>query len=312
MSFYMTNETLLHTPLGQAAASMGKCMPENHSPDVLGTSSPFACMEGQNYHYAPVPKNTSDSEAWFLIENRIVGNLDFSILLIISQFEFVTSRQINDLLVMDGIEVSSKTLHHVLRRAVKKSFISRIEFSYPGGKIQGTKAYTLNYHGIKFLYSSGVLTRSLKYYRSLNAVDIKRQLASNQLLIPILRQSPTNYQIRSILVHRGFEGHIVRVNAMFTCENGTYLVEVVRRSENWQEAFSSKLQRYAAVLEYHHSLQEPIEDMPTLIMMGEDLDHLHELQALVQHTEINRYPHLFTHDKLFYVQAEKLFFQGVA
>lgn len=312
MTLFTQTGILLHTPFGRPAASIKKCIPADHSFDPDGVTSPFACMAGQRHHFTPVPKNTSDSEAWFLIGNGIVGDLDLMILKIINQFEFVTFRQIHDLLAMDGIAVPPQKLRHVLCRAVKKSFIGRIEFSDPDGKIQGTKAYTLHYHGIKYLYCKGFRTNSLKYYMSLNAVDIKRQLASNQLLISILKQIPTSFQVRNMLVHNGFDGHIVRVNATLTCANGTYLVEVVRRSDNWKEYFLSKSGRYAAILENHHHLQEPIADRPTLILMAEDIDHMMELQALVQRTDLNRYPPLFTHDKLFHIQAEELFFQGVA
>lgn len=312
LNFFITKNKDLKTPFGQSAANIQDLEQFKDTLTELETASPFVCHDGQFLRFAPPSRYTSDFEARFLVEKGIIGELDMKVFFILNQLEFATSRQIIAMLAFEGIDIKPQKLKHILHRAAEKSFIHRIEFCFPKGTIQGTRAYTLHYHGVQFLRASGVRTRSIKYYQSLNIVDIKRQLAANQLLISMPSRAQNDFRFRSILVNEACKDQIVRVNALLQHQSDTYLVEVIRQYEDWQENFVRKLERYRSVLKNHRNLNTPFKKMPVLIIMAEDKNHMKQLQRLVSQNSYKKLPILYTYDKLFYVQADNLFYQGVA
>ena len=148
-------------------------------------------------------------------------------------------------------------------------------------------------------YFSGQLARP--------ASEIKRQLATNQILLAYKEKLGI---VQDFYVHRtliGEEGCPVRPSAILVCPNSTILLEAIRRYEGWKKKLHDKMIRYQMLFQ-KYSVQKGSEtpmdmeflNMPLyLIMICEDFEHACEIRELLFGLEI--YPRLlFTYDLLIF------------
>ncbi len=244
--------------------------------------SPFAIREGEI--------KTFDGKDGYVSMNQIVHKIDighineihFAILELVNEFEFITSRQLYQMLEIKGIDPKSQDkLNNKLDQLVKSKILTRYYFTSDEGK--GIyRIYCLEKMG-KYLLNSKEI--ECKWQPSDNTKPvpmIKKRLAGNQTLIAYLRKV------------KAFDSYIVKpaitakiVGKIFKATGGSvkltknkksiqFVFEVIRRESDWQKKLVDKMRLYKEFYENFVPGDSGFSSLPQLILICEDERHMAE------------------------------------
>lgn len=244
--------------------------------------SPFAIREGEI--------KTFDGKDGYVSMNQIVHKIDighineihFAILELVNEFEFITSRQLYQMLEIKGIDPKSQDkLNNKLDQLVKSKILTRYYFTSDEGK--GIyRIYCLEKMG-KYLLNSKEI--ECKWQPSDNTKPvpmIKKRLAGNQTLIAYLRKV------------KAFDSYVVKptitakvVGKIFKATGGSvkltknrksiqFVFEVIRREDDWQKKAVDKIRLYKEFYENFVAGDSGFTGMPQLILICEDEKHMAE------------------------------------
>ena len=268
--------------------------------------SPFASYVGDTHKLNKPKKNTTKVEADFLLEKGHIGEIEKAILFTINRLVFATSLQITYYLKKSGYQIESKTVARKLTRLKEKSFVRQIEF-VSENSISSYKAYYLGYHGTGLLRALDVKTYSQGYVSEIKTFKIKSILASNQLLTQVMNDD-LEFEVSKVIVNDNIRGCIVRPQSILKFKDHTFLVEVVRKTPDWQEKLNQKLSRYDVVLENYQNLNVEFKTKPKLIIQGESYEHMFEIMKLYEENNYEHIDIIFTFDRILLYQLENAFF----
>ena len=244
--------------------------------------SPFAIREGEI--------KTFDGKDGYVSMNQIVHKIDighineihFAILELVNEFEFITSRQLYQMLQIKGIDPKTQDkLNNKLDQLVKSKILTRYYFTSDEGK--GIyRIYCLEKMG-KYLLNSKEI--ECKWQPSDNTKPvpmIKKRLAGNQTLIAYLRKV------------KAFEAYVVKpaitakvTGKLFKATGGSvkltknkksiqFVFEVIRRENDWQKKTIDKMRLYKEFYENFVPGDSGFSSMPQLILICEDEKHMAE------------------------------------
>lgn len=298
--------------LTELVSPIGKCCTavdlKKVNEDLLETKlSPFASYKGDNHKINRPKRTTSKSEVDFLLEKGHIGEIEKRILVAINHLVFATSLQITTYLNKTGIIIESKSVARKLTRLKEKSFVKQIEF-VSENSTSSYKAYYLGYHGIGLLRALDKKTYSQGYVSEIKTSKIKCLLASNQLLTQVMDEN-VDFNVSKIILNENIRNCIVRPQAILNANDKTYLVEVVRKVDNWREDFINKFARYENVIKNYENLNIKFKEKPTLIIQGESYDHMLDIMSIVKEMEeeVNM-DIIYTYDRILLYNIEKAFF----
>ena len=297
--------TELISPIGKYCTAVDL---KNPSEEYFETKlSPFASYKGDNHKINRPKRTTSKSEVDFLLEKGHIGEIEKMILFAINNLVFATSLQLTTYLNKNGVNVESKSVARKLTRLKEKSFIKQIEF-VSENSTSSYKAYYLGYHGIGLLRALDRKTYSQGYVSEIKTAKIKCLLAANQLLTQIM-DLDTEYKVSKIILNESIRDCIVRPQSIITCNNKSFLVEVVRKVDGWKGEFLNKLSRYENVIEHYDNLNIKFKEKPTLIIQGESYDHMIEIMSMIKenYEELN-IDIIYTYDRIVLYNLEDAFF----
>ena len=266
--------------------------------------SPFAIREGEI--------KTFDGKDGYVSMNQIVHKINighitdihFAILDLVNEFEFITSRQLYQMLQIKGIDPKSQDkLNNKLEALVKSKILTRYYFpSYEGKGIY--RIYCLEKMG-KYLLTSKEI--DCKWQPSDNTKPvpmIKKRLAGNQVLIAYLRKVKAfdSYTVKPALTAKTV-GKIFKATggAVKLTKNGKsiqFLFEVFRRENDWQKKLVEKMNLYKDFYENFVPGDSGFAGIPQLIFVCEDEKHMAECfkEIITNKVEIPQIKMLFTTD----------------
>ena len=266
--------------------------------------SPFAIREGEI--------KTFDGKDGYVSMNQIVHKINighitdihFEILDLVNEFEFITSRQLFQMLQIKGIDPKSQDkLNNKLDALVKSKILTRYYFTSDEGK--GIyRIYCLEKMG-KYLLTSKEI--DCKWQPSDNTKPvpmIKKRLAGNQVLIAYLRKVKAfdSYIVKPALTAKTV-GKVFKATggAVKLTKNGKsiqFLFEVFRRENDWQKKLVEKMNLYKDFYENFVPGDSGFAGIPQLIFVCEDEKHMVEtLKTIVTNRmEIPGIKTLFTTD----------------
>ncbi|MEG0855160.1 MAG: replication-relaxation family protein [Terrisporobacter sp.] len=299
------NSVELVSPIGRCCVHVDLRNPSNEY--IEAKLSPFASYKGDNHKINRPKRTTSKSEVDFLLEKGHVGEIEKMILVAINHLVFATSLQITTYINKTGIKIESKSVARKLTRLKEKSFVKQIEF-ISENSISSYKAYYLGYHGIGLLRALDRKTYSQGYVSEIKTAKIKCLLASNQLLTQVMN-GEADFKVSKIILNESIRNCIVRPQSILNTNSKSYLVEVVRKTENWKEDFVNKLARYENVIENYETLNIKFKVKPTLIIQGESYDHMIEIMSTTKEREENSNINIiYTYDRILLYNVEEAFF----
>ena len=266
--------------------------------------SPFAIREGEI--------KTFDGKDGYVSMNQIVHKINighitdihFAILDLVNEFEFITSRQLYQMLEIKGIDPKSQDkLNNKLDALVKSKILTRYYFTSDEGK--GIyRIYCLEKMGKYLLNSKEV---DCKWQPSDNTKPvpmIKKRLAGNQVLIAYLRKVKAfdSYVVKPALTAKTV-GKIFKATggAVKLTKNGKsiqFLFEVFRRETDWQKKLVEKMNLYKDFYENFVPGDSGFSGIPQLIFVCEDEKHMAECfrEIVTNKVEITQIKMLFTTD----------------
>ena len=242
--------------------------------------SPFAIREGEI--------KTFDGKDGYVSMNQIVHKINighitdihFAILDLVNEFEFITSRQLYQMLEIKGIDPKSQDkLNNKLDALVKSKILTRYYFTSDEGK--GIyRIYCLEKMGKYLLTSKEVECKWQPSDNTKPVPMIKKRLAGNQTLIAYLRKV------------KAFDSYIVKpaitakvTGKVFKASGGSvkltknkksiqFLFEVIRREQEWEKKLVEKMRLYKDFYENFVAGDSGFSTMPQLILICEDEKHM--------------------------------------
>lgn len=251
--------------------------------EVKATKSPFAMRPNEEKVFDGKAGYSSVSQAVFMVDMGYVHELHFEMLELISKFEFITSRQIYQLLQLKGIEIKDQNkVNARLENLIKARAVSRYYFkSDEGNGIY--RVYCLEKSG-KFLLNSREIRTDWVPTNNTRPVHlIKKRLAGNQVIIAYMMKAKyfKNYVVDPVLMAKRqnirfkVSGGVVTLNK--DGRNTDLMFEAVRRDNGWEDKLLTKMSLYSEFFEYFNIRDSGFEHVPQLVIVGEDDDHMVEI-----------------------------------
>ena len=245
--------------------------------------SPFAIREGEI--------KTFDGKDGYVSMNQIIEKINighisdvhFKIMELINQFEFMTSRQLYQLLDNEKYEIKSQDkLNNKLDALVKSKILTRYYFTSEEGK--GIyRIYCLEKMG-KYLLD----TRDdveCKWQPSDNTKPvpmIKKRLAGNQAIIAYMRKVKAfdSYtpkpSITAKMAGKTFKATGGAIKLTKNDKSIDFVFEVVRREDDWQKKLIDKMKFYKDFYDNFVPMDSGFRSLPQLIIVCEDDKHMAE------------------------------------
>ena len=266
--------------------------------------SPFAIREGEIKTFDGKDGYVSMNQIVHKINIGHINEIHFAILDLVNEFEFITSRQLYQMLEIKRIDPKSQDkLNNKLDQLVKSKILTRYYFTSDEGK--GIyRIYCLEKMGKYLLNSKEV---DCKWQPSDNTKPvpmIKKRLAGNQTLIAYLRKVKAfdSYVVKPAITAK-VAGKLFKATggAVKLTKNGKsiqFVFEVVRREQDWQKKIVDKMRLYKDFYENFVQGDSGFSSMPQLILICEDEKHMAETfrEIVTNQVEIPQIKLYFTTD----------------
>lgn len=271
---------------------------------IKATVSPFAIREGEIKTFDGKDGYVSMNQIVHKINIGHINEIHFEILEIVNEFEFITSRQLYQILEIKGFDPKSQDkLNNKLEQLVKSKILTRYYFTSEDGK------------GIYRIYC---LEKMGKYLLNSKEVDCKWQPSDNTKPVPMIKKRLAGNQtiIAYLKKVKAFDSYVVKpaINAkvagkIFKATGGSvkltkngksiqFLFEVVRREREWQDKLVEKMRLYKDFYENFVAGDSGFNNMPQLIFVCEDERHMAETfkEIVKNQLEIEQIKLYFTTD----------------
>ncbi len=246
---------------------------------IEAKNSPFAIREGE--------VKTFDGKDGYVSMNQIVhkinighiNELHFAIIEIVNEFEFITSRQLCQILDWKGIEYKSQDkLNNKLDQLIKSKILTRYYFSSEEGK--GIyRIYCLEKMGKYLLNSRGIECKWQPTDNTKPVAMIKKRLAGNQTILAYLRKVKAfdTYIVKPTItaktLGKAFKATGGSVKLTKNNKSIIFVFEVVRREDDWEKKLIDKMRLYQDFYANFLPGDSGFSAMPQLIFICEDEKH---------------------------------------
>ena len=266
--------------------------------------SPFAIREGEIKTFDGKDGYVSMNQIIHKINIGHITDIHFAILELVNEFEFITSRQLYQMLEWKGIDPKSQDkLNNKLDALVKSKILTRYYFTSDEGK--GIyRIYCLEKMG-KYLLTSKEIECKWQQTDNVKPVAmIKKRLAGNQTIIAYLRKVKAfdSYVVKPALnaktMGKVFKATGGSVKLTKNNKSITFLFEVIRRESDWQKKLVDKMNMYKDFYENFVQGDSGFSAMPQLIFVCEDDRHTAEVfkEIVKNKLEIPQIKFYFTTD----------------
>lgn len=259
--------------------------------DIKTPKSPFAMRQNEVKVFDGKDGYASVNQVVFKVDMGYINEIHFTILEIINEFEFITSRQLYQLLSYKGIEIKSQDkVNDKLEDLIKSKVVTRYYFSSDEGK--GIfRVYCLEKIGKHLLTSRNIKCDWVPTDNTKPVYMLKRKLAANQVLLAYMRKVKyfKSHRIEPVLLSKKQSSRFKPSLAVGLVKDGKvseFLYEVIRRNAGWTDKFLEKLILYKEFYEYFQSKDGGFEHPPQLVIVGEDDAHLVEAFKIVTKNKI--------------------------
>ena len=250
---------------------------------IEAKESPFAMRKGEIKVFDGKDGYVSMNQIINKINIGHITDIHFAILDIVNEFEFITSRQLCQLLDYKGIEYKSQDkLNNKLDQLVNSKILTRYYFSSEEGK--GIyKVYCLEKMG-KYLLTSR--EKECKWQQTDNIKPIgmiKKRLAGNQILIAYLRKVKAfdSYTVKPTMnaktLGKVFKPTGGSVKLTKAGKSINFIFEVVRREEDWKKKLADKMKLYQDFYKNFVPGDSGFAMLPQLILVCEDDKNMAEV-----------------------------------
>ena len=266
--------------------------------------SPFAIREGEIKTFDGKDGYVSMNQIVHKINIGHINEIHFAILDLVNEFEFITSRQLYQMLEIKGIDAKSQDkLNNKLDQLVKSKILTRYYFNSDEGK--GIyRIYCLEKMGKYLLESKEIECKWQPSDNTKPVAMIKKRLAGNQTLIAYLRKVKAfdSYIVKPAITAK-ISGKIFKasggsVKLTKNKKSIQFVFEVIRRENDWQKKLVDKMRLYKEFYENFIPGDSGFSSMPQLIFICEDEKNMAEVfrEIVTNNVEISQIKLYFTTD----------------
>ena len=250
--------------------------------EIKATVSPFAIRSGEIKVFDGKDGYVSMNQIVHKIDIGHITDIHYSILELVNEFEFMTSRQIYQILKLRNIEIASQDkLNNKLDGLVKSKILTRYYFNSDDGK--GIyRVYCLEKMGKYLLETRDIECKWQQSDNTKPVAMIKKRLAGNQVIIAYLSKVKltSSYIVKPTIKAKTL-GKVFKASggAIKITKNGKsiqFVFEIVRRENNWEQKLVEKLSFYKDFYENFVPMDSGFESVPQLILICEDDKHMAE------------------------------------
>ena len=272
--------------------------------EIKAKVSPFAIREGEIKKFAGKDGFVSINQIISRINNGQITDVHFKILELINEFEFMTSRQIFQMLKIENVDIDTQDrVNTKLEQMVKLKMLTRYYFESEEG--QGIfRIYCMEKMG-KYLLNSKEVECKWQPTDNTKPIEMfKKRLAGNQVIIAYLEKvglakgyipKPT---LNAKMMGKKFKVTGGCVKLQRDKKELDFLFEVVRREEDWQNKLVDKMRLYQDFYDNFVPMDGGFTQKPLIIFVCEDDKHMAETfkTIVMNKVEIKDMPLYFTTD----------------
>ena len=272
--------------------------------EIKAIVSPFAVREGEIKTFDGKDGYVSMNQIIHKINIGHINDLHFKIMELVNEFEFITSRQLFQMLQWKNIEIASQDkLNNKLEQLIKSKILTRYFFKGEDGKgiyriycLEKMGKYLLNSRGIECKWQPTDNTKPVSM--------IKKRLAGNQTIIAYLRKVKAfdSYNVKPAITAKqtGKTFKATGGSVKLTKNNKSieFLFEVIRREEDWEKRLVERMRLYNDFYNNFLLGDSGFSSMPQLIFVCEDEKNMAETfkNIIVNKVEIEKIKMYFTTD----------------
>ena len=265
--------------------------------------SPFAVREGEIKVFDGKDGYVSMNQIIHKINIGHITEIHFKIMELVNKFEFITSRQIYQILISKGEDIKSQDkLNNKLEQLVKSKILTRYYFTGEEGKCI-YRVYCLEKMGKYLLNSRGIECKWQPTDNTKTVGMIKKRLAGNQVIVAYLRKVSAfdSFTVKPQLTAK-------KIGKVFKCHAGIKITknnkaidlifEAIRREEDWENKLIDRMKYYVDFYENFVQFDSGFEIKPQLVLVCEDNKHMVEVLKIIvtNKLEIPNIKLLFTTD----------------
>ena len=260
--------------------------------EIKATVSPFSVRENEIKRFDGKDGYVSMNQIVHKINVGHITDVHFQIIELVNQFEFITSRQLFQIMQQKGIEIASQDkLNDRLEQLIKMKILTRYFFVSDNGDCT-YRVYCLEKMG-KYILESREITCNWQPSDNIKPIAmIKKRLAGNQTILAYLRKVKAydTYTVKPLL-NAKILGKVFKANGgIKLSKNGKsidFLFEVVRREDSWEKKFIERMRMYKDFYENFVSMDCGYEKVPQLIFVCEDEKHMAETFKVIITNNMN-------------------------
>lgn len=249
---------------------------------IEAKNSPFAIRQGEIKVFDGKDGYVSMNQIVHKINIGHINDLHFKVLDIVNEFEFITSRQLCQILSWKGIDYNSQDkLNNKLEQLVKSKILSRYYFSSEEGK--GIyRIYSLEKMGKYLLTSKEIECKWQPTDNTKPVAMIKKRLSGNQTILAYLRKVKAfdEYTVKPTItaktLGKTFKATGGSVKLTKNNKSIIFVFEVIRREEEWEKKLVEKVRLYQDFYANYVPGDSGFSAMPQLIFICEDEKHMAE------------------------------------
>lgn len=251
--------------------------------EIKAEVSPFAIREGEIKVFDGKDGYVSMNSIVHKIDIGHIGDIHFKILDLINEFEFMTSRQLYQMLLIKGSDPKGQDkLNNKLEQLIKAKILSRYYFSSEEGK--GIfRVYCMDKMG-KYLLNSREIDSKWNMSDNIKPVEIiKKRLSGNQTIIAYLTKVKAfdSYtvkpEITAKMSAKVFKTSGGAVKLIKTGKSIEFLFESIRREDSWEERLVEKLRLYKDFYDNFVAGDSGFINPPQFILICEDELHMKQV-----------------------------------
>ncbi len=271
--------------------------------DIKTKVSPFAMRDSEIKVFDGKDGYVSMNQ---IIQKINVGHLSeihFQILELINKFEFLTSRQLFQLLELQKADIASQDkLNNKLEQLIKCKILTRYYFmATEGSGIY--RVYCMEKMGKYLLNSREIETKWQPTDNAKSVEMIKKKLSGNQIVIAYLRKSKyiESYTLKPPIVDK-ITGKTFKpiANIKFNLDGKKidFVYEVIRRNKEWKEQLIERMKQWQDFYKNFEPGDSGFYNIPQLIFVCEDEKNMAEVfkELVINNLFIDKIKFYFTTD----------------
>ncbi len=249
--------------------------------EIKTTVSPFRIREGEIKVFDGKDGYVSMNQIIQKMNLGHISDIHFKILDLINKYEFLTSRQIFQILEYEKADIKNQDkLNNKLDQLIRSKILTRYYFTSPEGS--GIyRVYCMEKMG-KYLLTSREV--ECKWQPSDNAKPvemIKKKLAGNQLVIAYMRKvkAYSDFKLKPIIQAKVMNKQFkptVSIDLMFNRRKLSFVFEVIRRNEGWKNKLIERMNLWKDFYDNFTPGDSGFLSIPQLVFVCEDDRHMAE------------------------------------